>query len=252
MPTAAPRRCSAKTPRFASLPVRRGRPDAVVQHRRERLVDPAEVGREPHHPVVGPHHTGDGHADAQAAFGAGELDQLGDRLRDRHDDRGDVMAAALVQPLAALEDDPAEPDERADDAVDVQRHRDHRHVLARHDEMRRPPRAPALGRPHLADQTQSLELRGEVADGAAVEPELGRQRGPAGRAGGMDAGQHSTQIDPAQLVLPDPRPACHGVAPFLPRTPGPTMGQARPLAAARRRLIASTLAATSRTRPVTM
>ena len=81
--------------------------------------------------------------------------------------------------------------------------------LARYDEVRGPARPAALGRPHLADQTQRLEVGREVADGAAVEAELGRERRAAGRTRRVHPGEHSAEVHLAQLVLADARTSSH-------------------------------------------
>ncbi len=192
--------------------------DDLLQHLGERFIDPSQVGREPHQSVVGAHDAWHRDPDPEATGGSGQREQLLDGLQHRHRNGFRVVAATLVPSFTTLQHYSAEPDEGTDDPVDVEGDRDDGDVLTGYDEVRGPARPTALGRPALADQAQRLEVRREVADRAAVEAELSRQRCPAGRPRRVDPGQDSTQVHLAQLVLTDPRTSCHP-APLSASTP---------------------------------
>ena len=114
---------------------------------------------------------------------------LADQLRDRLHDVLDVVLPALVDANASLELDPTQTDERHRDAVDVDGDGHHAHLGAGGDDQRRPTGPPRGHRQAFADQPHRVELGPQVADGAAVETELGGEHGAARRPVRMHPGE---------------------------------------------------------------
>ena len=110
-----------------------GLADLGSQEVGERFVGPAEVGREADQSVARPDCAG--HRDADSGDPAAELErrELVTHLDDRPRHELTVVLAALVVPRTTVEHHAAEADDRHRDPVDVERDRQHCHVLARGD-----------------------------------------------------------------------------------------------------------------------
>jgi hypothetical protein len=187
--------------------------ELLAQHLGERLVAPPEVGREPHQPVALADRSRHRHADPDDARRRPGPDQLGAHLADGLDDARAVVLAALVVPGTPVQHHAAEADQRDRDPVDVERRRQHRHVLTRRDHQRRAP-GPAAGPEHqlltgqlLEDQSELLELSGEVADRAPVEAERRGQDSPGRGSLEVHPREQRAHVRAANRLLSEPGPS---------------------------------------------
>ena len=165
----------------------------------ERLVPPAEVGRDAHEAVVASHHADDRDADADQPLHRGRHEQrLAEALDFGHDVRGGHRSPQAVDANLAAHLT-AEPDDRDRQRVDrdLDGERD-RSVLRQPDLGRRAPASRRAARGALHDQSPLGELGDERGDGAPAELRpLGEVRARQG------AGQVQVPQDHAQVVGPE-------------------------------------------------
>ena len=175
-PTATPRRCSALAPRWASLSHTTVMPSREDRAAANGAFDPAEVGGEPDDAVAQPDRARHGHADTQAAppgvLPERVLDHLGQGLHHAEH----VVLAAMVWALATGQHLAAEPDAGHGVAVDTEVDADDRDVVSWLDDVAGAAVAVGADRAGLRDQAEVDERRGQVADGAAVEPQVPGER----------------------------------------------------------------------------
>jgi hypothetical protein len=169
---------------------RRAETEPVAQLDAERLVDPAHVRPEPHHPVRRADHAAvrrpDTHPDRARRRPAG---QLPSEPGQHPDHRFQVGTGPWPDRVTAVQDDPAEPDPGRHQTV----HRDiegqHVHPIGfRPDHQRRPPDPAGVPGRLLDDQPGRGQLRGQRHDRAAVETH------PRGQ---LRAGQRAGQVEVA-------------------------------------------------------
>ena len=115
----------------------------------ERLVDPAQVGREPDRAVAVADGTGHGHPDAEAPHARVSREHLLDHLRRGLDDVLDVVLPGCVRALPLVEHVTAEGDEPGHDPVDADVD-GHGHVVALGLQHERRAPGPAYERPVAA------------------------------------------------------------------------------------------------------
>ena len=207
---------------------------------------PLEVGGETDQAVAAAHEAGDADPDADQLRGVGDL------LHDTADQSGDGgahlprLAVAADRRLRALQHPSAQADAGHDRPVDPEVDRDdERALLGDPDPGRRAAGALArrpLDREHPLGDAERLQLVDERGDGAAVEPHEAGQLGARDLTGSVDVPQDGPEVVATRELLVGPQA----------RTPaGGHVGPYTPAEERRRREMASTLAASRSTPPVT-
>ena len=222
------------------------RPDPVVQQRGQRYVAPAQVGGEAHQPGAVGDHARDGQADAdQPGVVGGALEHQPHHVDEHVDQRLGLRVGRRGgrHPVQRL---PTEPDAGDVHRVDPELGGQHEHRLLRRLHVDAGPAGThpldlARLRCRLGHRREVLELAHQVGDRRAVQPHALGQPGTGDPARPVDVPEQRREVVSADRLLVGagavPAPVGHGQVPVAER---------------RRREIASTEAASSRTLPVMM
>ncbi len=182
---------------------RQAEAEPVAEFVAERLVDPAEIGPVPHHPVPRPDHAAvrRAHADAAGARRGRPVQLPPETGEDRYH-VVQVRPGARTYRLPPVQDHPAESDPGGDQPVhgDVEG----QDVAALGDRSHHQGRAAGTAGVHrrpLIDEAGPAQLGGQRHDGAAIQAHPFAQLDPGQRATQMHLPQQRAGVAPADLLL---------------------------------------------------
>ena len=199
-PTATPRRCSARAPRLASLSHTTGMPSREDSASENGSFTQPRLGANVTAAVAQGDRPRHGHPDAHAAPAALVPQRVLDHLREGLHDAQHVVLAAVVRPLAARQHLATEADAGHRVAVDTEVDPDDGDVVARLHDVAGAAVAAGADRAGLADEAEVDERGGQVADRAAVQPQVPGERGARRRAPEVDARQHAPHVVALELL----------------------------------------------------